>query len=494
MKFEKFEELSKEYNLIPVYEKITADMLTPVLAYLKIRNQSPSFLLESVEGSLQLARYSFIGREPEILISNKRENVFILENSERSSLKINLFELIRDKLATYRQPINNLLDDELPDFTGGIVGYIGYENISLLEPSVNLAVENFYDHDSQLGLYKTILAFDHFKHQIILISNVYLDEYESIEAAFQAGVSKIQILKNDLKKNIPSAPFFKNVSKANNSFDEQLFEKQVDEIKENILSGEIFQLVLSKRFNASFEGDLINVYRALRIINPSPYMYFLEFDHHFKIIGTSPEDLVKVKNGTAQLLPIAGTRRRGKSKEEDALLERNLIEDEKEIAEHTMLLDLGRNDLGRVCEFNSVKVSEQMKIQKYSHVMHLVSKVEGQLQKNKNSIDALKACFPAGTVTGAPKIRAMQLINKWEDGERNVYAGAVGYLDFSGNLDMCIAIRTLFSKGNKIFWQAGAGIVVDSKAELEAKEIRNKANVIIEALIFAEELNEHSGN
>ena len=239
---------------------------------------------------------------------------------------------------------------------------------------------------------------------------------------------------------------------------------------------------------------MFNVYRALRIINPSPYMYYLEFGDEMKIAGTSPEDLLKVKNRKATVLPIAGTRRRGKNSLEDKQLEENLINDPKELAEHTMLVDLGRNDLGRVCKYSSVKVIERMKIQKYSHVMHIVSKVEGDLADDKDSIDALMSCFPSGTVTGAPKIRAIQLINDYEKLERNIYAGSVGYFDFSGNLDMCIAIRTLFSKEDAIYWQAGAGIVADSKPELEAKEIKNKSAVMINALKYAEVIDEDTGN
>jgi anthranilate synthase component 1 len=242
-------------------------------------------------------------------------------------------------------------------------------------------------------------------------------------------------------------------------------------LKKKIFDGDIFQAVLSKRFSAKYEGDAFSVYRALRIINPSPYMYFLECKDGLQIIGTSPEDLLNVQEGRARVLPIAGTRKRGKTDEEEKRMEEDLVADEKEIAEHTMLLDLGRNDLGRVCEYGTVKVLEKMKIKKYSHVMHLVSKVEGTLAKDKDSIDALMYCFPAGTVSGAPKIRAMELIKKVEKTDRNIYAGAVGYIDYSGNLDMCIAIRTLFAKGNTIYWQAGGGIVADSQAHLEEKEI-----------------------
>jgi len=295
-------------------------------------------------------------------------------------------------------------------------------------------------------------------------------------------------LKSLLLNSTISTNNFKITEMVKNDFDKETFYSQVMQAKTEITNGEIFQIVLSKRFSAKFDGDSFNVYRALRIINPSPYMYFLEFENNSTIIGTSPEDLVRVKNRKAQVLPIAGTRRRGKTELEDRELENNLLNDPKELAEHTMLVDLGRNDLGRVCKYGTVKVSELMKIQKYSHVMHIVSKVEGEIADDKDSIDALMSCFPAGTVTGAPKIRAMQLISDFENEERNVYAGAVGYLDFSGDLDMCIAIRTLFSKDDLIYWQSGAGIVADSKPELEAKEIINKSAVMVNALKYAEDL------
>ena len=264
--------------------------------------------------------------------------------------------------------------------------------------------------------------------------------------------------------------------------------------KDNIVEGDVFQIVFSKRFSTEFTGDLLNVYRALRIINPSPYMYFIEYENDLTVIGTSPEDLLKVKNKRATILPIAGTRRRGKNQEEDLRIEKELYADPKEIAEHTMLVDLARNDLGRVCKYGSVEVSDSMTIHRFSHVMHIVSKVEGNLEDDKNCIDALKASFPAGTVSGAPKIRAIQLLNDYENLRRGIYAGAVGYIDFKGNLDMCIAIRTLFAKEKTIYWQAGGGLVADSKPELELKEVTNKSAVLVNALKYAEVIDESLGN
>jgi anthranilate synthase component 1 len=498
MNFDQFKELSKAYNLIPVYEIITADLLTPVLAYLKIRKEGQqSFLLESVERSANMARYSFIGREPEKIFSNKGMEVSESLNGSSKEINISIFEYIRNELKKYKQP----KVEGLPDFTGGLVGYLGFENIALVEKVIKFTAKSFNSPDSMagnpdsiLGIYNTILAFDHYKHQIVLISNARVEEDADLEEVYSEAKNKLKDLREDLKKPIEYNSNFLLDNHISEEFDSTDFCNNVELSKQNIIEGDIFQIVLSKRFSSKFNGDLLNVYRALRIINPSPYMYYLEFKNDFKIIGTSPEDLLKVKNGRAQLLPIAGTRRRGRNNEEEKSLEENLMNDPKELAEHTMLVDLGRNDLGRVCEFGTVEVTESMKIRKYSHVMHIVSKVEGTLAKDKDSIDALMSCFPAGTVSGAPKIRAIQLINDYEKEKRNVYAGAVGYLDFSGNLDMCIAIRTLFAKGNTIYWQAGAGIVADSVPKLEAKEIKNKSAAMINALKYAEVIDENTGN
>jgi anthranilate synthase component 1 len=490
MDFETFKELSKTYNLIPVFEVITADLLTPVLAYLKIREKGKqSFLLESVEGSANMARYSFIGKNPEKVISNTAMEITEINNGTKKIIRKNIFEYIREEISKFNQP----KVEGLPDFTGGIVGYLGYENISLIEEVIKFNFKSF-NPDSIFGIYNTVLAFDHFKHQIVLITNVKVNSETELDQAFLTAKKIIESLKEELKKPIDYLSDFKLAGEIREDFDTEEFYSQVNAGKKNIVEGDIFQIVLSKRFSSEFFGDLLNVYRSLRIINPSPYMYYLEFENDLTIIGTSPEDLLKVKDRKAQLLPIAGTRRRGKSLQEDLALEYEMVNDPKERAEHTMLVDLGRNDLGRVCEYGTVKVTESMKVQRYSHVMHIVSKVEGKLADDKDSIDALKSCFPAGTVTGAPKIRAIQLINEYEKHERNIYAGAVGYFDFSGNLDMCIAIRTLFAKGNKIFWQAGAGIVADSKPELEAKEIRNKSAAMRNALKYAEVIDENSGN
>jgi anthranilate synthase component 1 len=488
MDFEKYKELSGKYNLIPVYEIITADMLTPVLAYLKIRQDgAQSFLLESVEGSASMARYSFIGINPEKTFSNKGLSFSTFSDGKTEKSVSDIFNMIKTEISRYKQPRL----EELPDFTGGLVGYIGYENIALVEKSVKIKSNGFENPDSCLGIYKNILAFDHYKHQIVLIANTEILKGEDLSVSYKKAKETIGHLKTLLKKPVEYNSNFKLEQDIIHDFEREPFYEAVEKSKKNILEGDIFQIVLSKRFSSEYKGDLLNVYRALRIINPTPYMYFLEFGNGFSVIGTSPEDLVKVKNKVVQTLPIAGTRGRGRTKEEDLALEENLLADPKEIAEHTMLVDLGRNDLGRVCKYGTVRVSEKMKIQRYSHVMHIVTRVEGELAEGKDAVDALKSCFPAGTVTGAPKIRAIQLIDEYEKLSRNVYAGSVGYFDFSGNLDMCIAIRTLFAKSGTIYWQAGAGIVADSVPELEAKEIINKSAAMFNALKYAEVIDEN---
>ncbi len=342
-----------------------------------------------------------------------------------------------------------------------------------------------------------MIAFDHYKHQIILIENVSIDSETKHETAYKQAKEKLHNLRKQLNAPLNCELKFSASKDFNNGFNKEKFFELVKKCRTNIFEGDVFQIVLSKRFSTTFSGDLLNVYRALRIINPSPYMYYMEFtsssdknENDLVVIGTSPEDLLKVKNKRAAILPIAGTRRRGKNSDEDQKIENELMNDPKEIAEHVMLVDLARNDLGRVCKFGSIEVTETMNVHKFSHVMHIVSRVEGDLLEGMNCIDALKASFPAGTVTGAPKIRAIQLLNGYENLRRRVYAGAVGYIDFSGNLDMCIAIRTFFAKGQKIFWQAGAGIVADSKPELELKEINNKSAVLINALNYAEVIDE----
>ncbi len=410
MDFKTFLELSKSYNKIPVYEIITADLLTPVLAYLKIREKdSNSFLLESVEGIGRLARYSFISKSPTKVFMNEGERLTVIESGKTETINKNIFDYLSNEIKNSSSPVI----DELPDFTGGIVGYLGYENVALIEDVIQFTGEKQIDiPDSIFGVYDTLIAFDHFKHQIILIKNVGIEKYSNPRELYDNAIKSIHKIKAQLNEPWNDKLSFSARGEIENENNTEIFYELVERCKNNIFEGDVFQIVLSKRFSQNFNGDLINVYRALRIINPSPYMYFMEFEKDLSIIGTSPEDLLKVKNKRATILPIAGTRRRGKNNEEDIAIEKELYADPKEIAEHVMLVDLARNDLGRVCKFGSVEVTENMNINKFSHVMHIVSRVEGNLDDDKNCIDALKASFPAGTVSGAPKIRAIQLLNE----------------------------------------------------------------------------------
>jgi anthranilate synthase component 1 len=491
MDYNKFEELAGQYNYVPVFERISADLLTPVSAYLKIRNEnSTSFLLESIEGIGRLSRYSFIGLNPTEIISNHNTDIKIKSDGNEERFSGNLFDYLQEKIRNFKYP----KIDELPYFTGGIVGYIGFENMALIEDVLEFKYNGLPFPDSILGFYKTIIAFDHFKHQIILITNAEVSVKKDIRHKYDEAKSEIKRIRAILSRPVEHKSDFHASPAEMDKKSGQEFCDLVSKGKENIYNGDVFQIVLSKRFEAEFTGDVFNVYRALRMINPSPYMYYMEFENDLKVIGTSPEDLLKVKNNKAEILPIAGTRRRGKTEEEDLFLEKDLMNDPKEIAEHVMLVDLARNDLGRVCKFNTIKLSENMKINRFSHVMHIVSRVEGLLREDTDCIDALKASFPAGTVSGAPKIRAVQLISEYEKQNRGIYAGAVGYIDFSGNLDMCIAIRTLFAAKDKIYWQAGAGIVADSVPELELKEIKNKSAVLLSALKLAEVIDEDLSN
>lgn len=492
MKKEDFIQLAENYNIIPVYEVITADLLTPVSAYLKIREKGNfSFLLESVESIGQLARYSFIGHSPSKVITADNNKTELITKNRKEELTINILDYLSNQVNSFNHPIV----EDLPDFTGGLVGYLGFETISKIENSItfnNKREDEFPE--AILGFFDSIIAFDHYKHRVILITNVIVNSSQSLDSQFNKAKKKINDLKKILQNPYQAPAKFKLKGKIQDKIDQASFVNKIEKIKNNIYEGDVFQLVISERFSSAYEGDLLNVYRALRIINPSPYMYIFEFDDNLSIIGTSPEDLLKVKNNKATILPIAGTRKRGKNEREDIDLEKDLLNDEKEIAEHTMLVDLARNDLGRVCKYNTVKLTEKMNIHRFSHVMHIVSRVEGELKEDKNCIDALKAGFPAGTVSGAPKIRAIQLIEEYEEISRGPYAGSVGYIDFNGNLDMCIAIRTLFANKNKIYWQAGAGIVADSKANLELKEVKNKSAVLESALKFAEVIDENFSN
>jgi anthranilate synthase component 1 len=484
LEFSEFKELSSRGNVIPVYATYLADLLTPVSAFLRLRQISRrAFLLESVEGGEKTARFSFLGCDPFSVIRFANGKIEDRRKGEPHECDGNIFDYIKELFAKY----NAVHPPGLPRFAGGAVGYFGYETIRLIEKVPIHEVGEPDVPDALFMLFDTALAFDHLKHQVYVIANVLLDEKEgSLEEAYEQALQRIDRLKSALDQEVKAtdspAP---TESTTSSNFGESDFCDLVSRSQEYIHAGDIFQVVLSQKFQRRISVDPFEIYRALRVINPSPYLYYLSMDD-FSIIGSSPELLVRVEDGLVEVRPIAGTRRRGETADEDDRLMIELSEDEKEIAEHVMLVDLGRNDVGQVSEFGSVEVTEFKKIEKYSHVMHIVSSVRGKLKSDLTAIDALQAGFPAGTVSGAPKIRAMEIITEFEPSKRGVYAGALGYLDFSGNLDTCIAIRTIVEKDQKAYFQAGAGIVADSVPEREYQETIDKAKALRAAIDFAE--------
>lgn len=466
---EEVRELKKYGNLIPIYREIEADLETPVSAYLKVARGDYSFLLESVEGGERLARYSFIGTEPSLVLKTDKNN------------PVDPLRLIEKEFERFR-PVSVA---GLPRFHGGVVGYLGYEVARYFERLPSPSADPLNLPESVMIMADTLLVFDHVTHRIKVVSNAHLDE--NIEVAYQAAIDKIDRLVERLGKVVPAdAPAIthpKSAISSNLSQDE--FEAMVRQAKEYIYAGDIIQTVLSRRLSRRTEANSFAIYRALRSINPSPYMYYLQLgDCH--IVGASPELLVRVEDGIVSNHPIAGTRPRSRDIAQDKALEEELKNDDKERAEHLMLVDLGRNDIGRISAPGTVKVTQFMDIERYSHVMHLVSHVQGKLRAGLTQFDAMRACFPAGTVSGAPKIRAMEIIAELEPDKRGPYAGAVGYFDFSGNLDTAIAIRTIIVKDGVASIQAGAGIVADSVPESEYHECLNKAQALLTAIDQAE--------
>jgi anthranilate synthase component 1 len=413
------------------------------------------------------------------------EVVEIVRSGETIKRKGQMLDILRKITERYRPVIL----PGLPPFTGGAVGYFAYDTVRWVEQIPQRGQNDLQMDDAVMMFFSTILAFDHVRQQILIISNALIDDNApQLEAKYQRAVSEIESIEALLSQPAAVPGFGKAESggdKIKSNFSKAEYLTAVDKCKEYIKAGDIFQVVLSQRFTAEVSCDPFNIYRALRIVNPSPYMFYLQLKG-CSVIGSSPEMLVRIVDGTAHYRPIAGTRPRGGSEDEDALLAEELKADEKERAEHIMLVDLGRNDLGRVCDFGSIEVLDLMFIEKYSHVMHLVSSLRGHLRKNMDRFDALMACFPAGTVTGAPKVRAMEIIDELEPTRRAVYAGAILYLDFSGNLDSCIAIRTLVVKDGKAYIQAGGGIVADSVPETEFQETINKSRALVKAVELAE--------
>ena len=483
--FEEFKELARRGTFVPVCKELVADLLTPVSAFLKIAEDADyAFLLESVEGGEHVGRYSFLGKDPFLILRARDGRTTIERGGTIVEDERPFIDTLRGLMADFRSPFV----PDLPRFTGGAVGYLGYGAASWFEPVLG-EIGDASDGADQAGfmLFDTVLAFDHVQHRILIVANARITADDDLEALYQFACAKIQFLERELERNLstaakPQSPPALDV-RSNRTRDE--FEIGVRKGKEYIAAGDIYQVVLSQRFEADVAADPFTVYRALRHVNPSPYMYFIRMGG-VAVVGSSPEMLVRVEGSRVETHPIAGTRPRGRSADEDMRLAEELKRNEKERAEHVMLVDLGRNDVGRVCEYGSVRVPQFMGLERFSHVMHLTSIVEGKLADDRDRLDALVSCFPAGTVSGAPKVRAMQIIRELEPAGRGLYAGAVGYIDFAGNLDFCIAIRTVIMSRGRAYVQAGAGIVIDSNPTAEYEETRDKARALLRALELAQ--------
>ncbi len=467
-----------------VIREVSADLETPVSLYLKLRGQGASFLLESVEGGERIARYSFIGVQPRAEYVLRDEQVEIKENNETRIIQLDSNSDPTRFLQEEMSRFPAVCLPNAPRFTGGLVGYLGYESVRYFEPTLKSRMNAAQTPDGIYLLADTIIAFDHARRSIFLIANV-LDG--DVEAANQKLDQIAERIENPLpaasKTNIAPSEIHSNMT-------QETFEAMVRQAKEHIVVGDIFQVVLSQRFTRETSVESFDVYRAVRRLNPSPYMFFFDFGlvdgEPLYLVGSSPEMFVRLEGGTASLRPIAGTRPRGTDSYADAALAQELLADPKERAEHIMLVDLGRNDLGRVCDYGTVHVSDFFTIEKYSHVMHIVSHVEGTLRPELTAFDLVRAAFPAGTVSGAPKVRAMEIIADLEPDARGPYAGMVGYFGFDGNMDTCLAIRTMIGRGNTVSVQAGAGIVADSDPSTEFQETVNKASAMLRAIDSAE--------
>lgn len=470
---------SGQYNVVPISCEILSDFTTPIETMKILKNVSTHcYMLESAVADEQWGRYTFLGFAP------KLEITCIDGKMQIGNVKIeteNPSEHIRQILADYKSPRFAYL----PSFTGGLVGYFSYDYLGYSEPSVRCRVEDseaFKDVD--LMLFDKVIAFDHVRQKIIFIVNMSLHD---IEVGYNKAVLElkqlVELLKKGEKKQEAKGRLMGEVIPL---FEKEQFCDMVEQAKQYIREGDIFQIVLSNRLSAPFEGSLLNTYRMLRTINPSPYMFYFS-GTDVEVAGASPETLVKLENGILHTFPLAGTRPRGKTNEEDRALSQELLADEKELAEHNMLVDLGRNDLGKISRFGTVKVEKFHTIEYFSHVMHIGSTVRGEICKGKDALDAIEAVLPAGTLSGAPKIRACQLIGELENNKRGIYGGAIGYIDFTGNMDTCIAIRIAYKKNGKVFVRSGAGIVADSVPEKEYTECINKAKAVVDALKLAEE-------
>lgn len=482
---EQFVQLANQGNLIPIYREILADMETPVSAFRKIDDGRTSFLLESIEGGEKWARYSFLGSGPARLFRCRDRYYEVLQDDrlEQSGESADPLAQLQLLMADYR-PVEV---DGLPRFFGGAVGYLGYDMVRFVEQLPDKNPRDSENWDACFLLTEGLLIFDNMRQKIKVVCNVHLKEGDDPQVAYQRGVERIERLIEQLRQPLPHRIASRHkgpVQQLEPNFTPDAFRQAVDGCKEYIRAGDIFQVVLSQRFEGKLQADPFDIYRALRTINPSPYMYFLRFGDNL-VVGASPEVLVRKEGDQVEVRPIAGTRPRGATAEQDLALEKELLADPKERAEHIMLIDLGRNDVGRVARGGSVEVSELMVIERYSHVMHIVSNVRGKLRDDLNCFDVFRAAFPAGTLSGSPKIRAMEIIDEFEPNRRGVYGGAVGYFSFSGNMDLAIAIRTLLIEKDRILLQAGAGIVADSDPEMEYQETLNKARGVRRAIDMA---------
>lgn len=494
MTYDKFQQHVEEARaagatnvVVPVSRRLSADLLTPVLALLRMRrNSKGSFLFESVEGGEKLARYSFLGRNPFLVLRGTGGTTEVERRQATPALDIDPGRSIVDNLRSVFAAYTEVPVEGLPRFTGGAVGYLGYDGVRMFERIPRSNPSTIDVPDAAWAFYRSVVAFDHVRHQIVVIAQAYAHGQQPLRQAYDDAIREIDVLEATLLFDppppIPHA--FQYGPSDDARFGRPAFEAAVEKAKYHIREGDVFQIVLSRRTACEVEGDPVQIYRALRQVNPSPYLFYLDTGDAL-LIGSSPEVLVRVEARKAEVLPIAGTRPRGRDEEQDTALAADLLADPKERAEHVMLVDLGRNDLGRVCDHGSVAVDRYAFIEKYSHVMHIVSSVSGRLRSNLSPIDALAACFPAGTVSGAPKVRAMELIDEMEPEARGVYAGAVGYIDFAGNMDTCIAIRTMVVQNGRAYLQAGAGIVADSVPEREFEETESKLGALRAALDLA---------
>ncbi|MBZ5600455.1 MAG: anthranilate synthase component I [Acidobacteriia bacterium] len=484
--YSEFARLARQATLVPVVKSVTADLLTPVSAFLSVAANEPyAFLLESVERGEQIGRYTFLGARPYMRVQARGQEITVQRGRSREQRKGSVFQIARELLRQHRPASVS----GLPPLTAGAVGYFAYDMVRQLENIREQAKDDLALPDCVLMFFDRLLAFDHLRHQIHIIATADVSR-EPPRRAYDRAVADISAIEKKLARGLSGGFYVKAEARRNSNLkihagtSRQRFLQSVARAKEYIAAGDIFQIVLSQRLDFAPGVQPFDVYRALRTVNPSPYMYFLHLgDTH--VLGSSPEMLVRVTGRKLEYRPIAGTHPRGRDEAEDQRLEKEMLADEKERAEHVMLVDLGRNDLGRVSEYGSVKVRDLMYVERYSHVMHIVSALEGKLRAELDALDAFAACFPAGTLSGAPKVRAMQIIEELEPVRRGVYGGSVLYADFAGNLDSCIAIRTMVVRGKRAYLQAGAGIVADSDPAREYDECMNKAQAVLRAVEVA---------